>query len=171
MNVYHRLALVYQARGEASVSKALAPLSSPLGQQPQGSQYALGRAAARAAGRASERQAAASLVHSLWFYQRDQRETQTWDVPRCCWRCCCSSVSDEIWDLVLKRRNILILSALFEMFIYTRKRNFCMRMHLTPIKLIWPLRVCDCLIVITFAQCVLAVNLCWWNRRRILNCK
>jgi hypothetical protein len=53
------------ARGSVSIKSALAPLSSPLGQQPQGSQYALGRAAARAAGRASERQAAASLVHSL----------------------------------------------------------------------------------------------------------
>lgn len=63
-SVYHRLALVYQARGEAS-TKAL--LASPLGQQPQGSQYALGRAAARAAGR--ERL-------SLCFYQlsRDQRD-------------------------------------------------------------------------------------------------
>lgn len=73
VNMYHRLALVYQARGEASVSKAL--LGSPLGQQPQGSQYALGRAAARAAGRASKRQAAASCTYFVLLSTRRRHET------------------------------------------------------------------------------------------------
>lgn len=137
-SVYRRLTLVYQARGEAS-TKAL--LASPLGQQPQGSQYALGRAAARAAGR--ERQ-------SLCFYQLSRPKRRRHEA----FRAATAAAAARRWVTKFwchqfgKKFNSQYL------FIYLRDMwgngiwSACVcTWH--PLNF-WPLRVCDCFTVIAF---------------------